>query len=462
MQNIKEKANYCLNCKTKPCSVKGCPLNNDIPSFINAIKQEQYEKAYEILTKTTVIPSICGRICPHYKQCMGSCVRGIKGEPVQIGELEAFVGDVAIKDNYEIKNLDEARVKSYESRNEKISNEEINSKQEIKNKNATKKIAIIGGGPAGLNAAAFLTRSGNEVTIYEKYNYLGGLLVHGIPEFRLPREIIKKSIDKILELGIDIKYNQELGKNLDLKELEKEYDNIILAFGANVSSKINIQGENLKGVYGANELLEYNNHPSYDGKTVVVNGGGNVAMDAARTIKRLGAKKVIVVYRRAREQMPAEQKEIEDAINEDIEFLFLNKIVRIIGDNLTQYKNSNNKQVKIKDSNLLDSDIVKKIELVKTELVQKQGESRPVPADIENSNYEIEADYVVMAIGSRPADFIKNIGLQLDERGYIKVDKNGLTSNPKIYAIGDLAGNMSTVAWAARSGREVANQINLT
>ena len=434
MQNIKEKANYCLNCKTKPCSVNGCPLNNDIPSFINAVKQEQYEKAYEILTNTTVLPSICGRICPHYKQCMGSCVRGIKGTPVNIGDLEAFVGDLAIENNYSIK------------------------KQNINNK----KIAIIGGGPAGLTAAAFLTRSGNKVTIYEKYNYLGGLLVHGIPEFRLPREIIKKSIDKILELGIDVKYNQELGKNLDLKELEKEYDNIILAFGANVSSKINIQGENLKGVYGANELLEYNNHPNYDGKTVVVNGGGNVAMDAARTIKRLGAEKVIVVYRRARDQMPAEQKEIEDAINEGIEFIFLHNIVKIIGDNLTQYKNSNNKQVKIKDSNLLDSDIVKKIELVKTELVQKQGENRPVPIEIENSNYEIEADYVVMAIGSRPADFIKNIGLQLDERGYIKVDKNGLTSNPKIYAIGDLAGNMSTVAWAARSGRDVANQINLT
>ena len=434
MQNIKEKANYCLNCKTKPCSVNGCPLNNDIPSFINAIKQEQYEKAYEILTKTTVLPSICGRICPHYKQCMGSCVRGIKGTPVNIGELEAFVGDLAIENNLSIKK---------------------------QNKN-NKKIAIIGGGPAGLTAAAFLTRLGNKVTIYEKYNYLGGLLVHGIPEFRLPRDIIKKSIDKILELGIDIKYNQELGKNLDLKELEKEYDNIILAFGANVSSKINIEGENLKGVYGANELLEYNNYPNYEGKTVVVNGGGNVAMDAARTIKRLGAKKVIVVYRRAREQMPAEQKEIEDAINEGIEFLFLHKIVRIIGNNLTQYENANNEHVKIKDSNLLDSNIVKKIELVKTELVQKQGESRPVPADIENSNYEIEADYVVIAIGSRPADFIKNIGLQLDERGYIKVDKNGLTSNPKIYAIGDLAGNMSTVAWAARSGREVANQINLT
>ena len=194
INNIEVKASMCLNCKNKPCSKKGCPLNNDIPSFISAIKEGDYKKAYDILCETTVLPAICGRICPHYKQCMGSCVRGIKGDPVNIGDLEAFVGDIAIKEGYKI---------------EKI----------IKQ---SKNVAIIGGGPAGLTAAAFLARTGNSVTIYEKYNYLGGLLIHGIPEFRLPREIIKKSIDKILELGIDVKYNQELGRNLDLKELEKK------------------------------------------------------------------------------------------------------------------------------------------------------------------------------------------------------------------------------------------------
>ncbi|MBR0427136.1 MAG: FAD-dependent oxidoreductase [Clostridia bacterium] len=411
INNIEVKASMCLNCKNKPCSKKGCPLNNDIPSFISAIKEGDYKKAYDILCETTVLPAICGRICPHYKQCMGSCVRGIKGDPVNIGDLEAFVGDIAIKEGYKI---------------EKI----------IKQ---SKNVAIIGGGPAGLTAAAFLARTGNSVTIYEKYNYLGGLLIHGIPEFRLPREIIKKSIDKILELGIDVKYNQELGRNLDLKELEKKYDNIILAFGANISSKINIEGESLKGVFGANELLEYNNHPNYEGKIVVVNGGGNVAMDAARTIKRLGAKKVIVVYRRAREQMPAEQKEIEDAINEDVEFLFQHNIKKIVGEKHVQT-----------------------IEVIKTELIEKQGETRPIPVEIENSNYFMNVDYIVMAIGSRPADFIKNIGLELNEKGYIKVDKNGLTSNPEIYAIGDLSGNISTIAWAAKSGREVAKQIDLT
>ena len=244
-KEIESKINMCLNCKMKPCSLKGCPLNNNIPDFIRAIKEEKYEKAYEILTETTVLPSICGRICPHFKQCMGSCVRGIRGKPVEIGALEAFVGDMAIKNNYKIK------------------------KQKLNHK----KIAIIGGGPAGLTAAAFLAKNGNNVTIYEKYNYLGGLLVHGIPEFRLPKEIVKKSIDKILELGINVEYNQELGKNLNLKELEKKYDNIILAFGANISSKMKIEGENLYGVYGANELLEFGKHPDYTGKTVIVNGG---------------------------------------------------------------------------------------------------------------------------------------------------------------------------------------------
>ena len=261
-------------------------------------------------------------------------------------------------------------------------------------------------------------------------------MVHGIPDFRLPREIVEKTINNILNLGIEVKYNQELGKNLFINELEKGYDNIILAFGANVSSNLGIEGEDLEGVHGGNELLESKVHPEYTDKTVIIIGGGNVAMDTSRTIKRLGAKKVIVAYRRAREQMPAEQKEIEDAINEGVEFLFQNNIVRIIG----------NKKVE-------------KVELIKTELVKKEGEERLHPRDIFGSNYEIDADIVVKAIGAHPQEFVKELGLELNKKGTIKVDENGQTSNPKIYAIGDLAGNIATVAWAAKSGRDVSEII---
>ena len=273
MNNINEKANYCLNCKIKPCSIKGCPLHNEIPDFIKEVKEKNYNKAYEILCRTTVLQGVCGRICPHQKQCQGACVRGIKGEPVSIGELEAFVFDKAMENGESLKNIWKEKIKE--------------NKKEMQNK----KVAIIGGGPAGLTAAAFLAKEGICVTIYEKYNYLGGLLVHGIPEFRLDKKIVKQTVDNILDLGINVEYNKELGKNIDLSELTKKYDAVFLAFGANCSSKMGAKGEELEGVYGGNELLEYNMHPNYKGKTVIVAGGGNVAMDCARTIKRLRSKR---------------------------------------------------------------------------------------------------------------------------------------------------------------------------
>lgn len=410
MEEIKEKANYCLNCPVKPCSNKGCPLNNNIPEFIKAVKEEDIKKAYEILSETTVLESVCGRICPHMKQCEGSCVRGIKGEPVSIGDLEAYVGDVAIKNNYKI--------------------------SEINKEKKDKKIAIVGGGPAGITASAFLLKKGFSVTLFEKYNYLGGLLVHGIPEFRLPKNIVKNTIQKVIDLGLEVKYNYELGKNLSLNELEKDYDAIFLAYGANITTKMGVEGEELDGVYGGNQLLEYNNHPDYKGKSVAVIGGGNVAMDCARTIKRLGAENVKIIYRRAEEQMPAETKEIQEAKEEGIEFLFQNNIVKIIGKNK-----------------------VEKLELIKTELVQKEGETRKVPINIEDSNYVIDIDYVVMALGSMPESFTMDLGVTLNKYGYIYIDENYQTSNKKIFAGGDIAGCKSTVAWAARSGREAANKI---
>lgn len=418
MEKIEEKANYCLNCKIKPCSLKGCPLGNQIPDFISKIKEQKYKEAYEILSKTTVLPGVCGRICPHKKQCQGSCVRGIKGNPVSIGELEAFVFDKVTQEGTTLLELWK---------------DDINSKRK---ENFGKRVAVIGGGPAGLTCSAFLAKEGINVTIYEKYDYLGGLLVHGIPEFRLPKEKVKQTVENILQLGIEVKYNQELGKNITIGELEKEYDAIFLSFGANVSSKMNVEGEELQGVYGGNELLEYNLHPDYTNKTVIVVGGGNVAMDCARTVKKLGAKSVKVVYRRAREQMPAEEKEISDAINEKIEFLFQNNVVKIIGKNR-----------------------VEQVELVKTDLIQRDGEERLVPINIDKSNYTIDADYIIMALGSKPENFISTLDLKLNKWGNVQIDDNYQTSNKKIYAGGDLAGVKGTVAWAARSGREAAKQI---
>ena len=411
-EKIQENAEYCLNCPMKPCSNKGCPLNNDIPTFIKLTKEGNIKEAYKVLLNTTVLGSICGRICPHMKQCEGSCVRGIKGKPVQIGEIESYVFDEALKNGWykDIKKTDELE---------------------------GKKVAVVGGGPAGLTCSSFLARSGAKVTIYEKYEKLGGILSHGIPDFRLDKDILNKTIEAILSFGIKVEYNKELVKDIKLEELEKNYDAVFLGFGANIPSKMNIEGEELDGVYGGNSLLEHNNHPSYKGKKVAVIGGGNVAMDCSRTIKRLGAENVYVIYRRAEKQMPAEQKEIEEAKKEGIEFLFQNNIVKILG-----------------------NDKVEKIECIQTELVKKEGESREVPINIEGSNYQIDMDYVIMALGSNPEkEVVEKLGLKLNKWCYIEVDDKHRTSREKVYAGGDLAGDKGTVAWAARAGRDAAEEI---
>ena len=419
MEDIIEETKYCLNCKVKPCSLKGCPLNNDIPAFIAQAKNGDFEEAFKILTKTTVLPAVCGKICPHYKQCMGSCVRGIKGNSVNIGKIEEYIGKVALENGYSL-------VNEYTE----ISKEEYEE-------NSKKKIAIVGSGPSGLTAAAFLRRKGFNVTIYEKYNELGGILRRGIPEFRLDKNVLDNTINKILDLGIETKYNQELGKNLSMKSLEENYDAIYIAIGANISTKMNVPGEELNGVFGGNELLEKNLHPDYKDKKVAIIGGGNVAMDCARTIKRKGAKEVVVIYRRAEEQMPAEKKEIEDAKNEGIEFLFQNNLVKILG----------NKKVE-------------KIECIKTKLEIKEGETRAVPVNIENSNYEIDIDYVVMAVGSKAdKEIIEKSGVDINTKGYIKINEKYNTNNEKIFAGGDVVGQTATVAFAARDGRNAAERI---
>ena len=407
MKEIEEIRSYCLNCKNSQCRIKGCPLDNCIPEFIHEIDSK---KAYEILCNTTVLPAICGRICPHEKQCEGSCIRGIKGEPVSIGAMEAYIGDLSIENNYELSIEVDERAKD-------------------------KRVAVIGSGPAGLTCAAFLARRGVKVTIYEKHDKLGGLLTHGIPDFRLPREVVEKTIEKILDLGVETKLNQELGRDFEIEDLAKKYDAVFVAIGANIPAKMNVEGENLNGVYGGNYLLEYNKHPNYTGKKVAIIGGGNVAMDSARTIKKLGASEVYVIYRRAEEQMPAEKKEIADAKKEGIEFLFQTNIVKILG-----------------------TEKVEKLECIKTELVKKEGENRLSPVNIEGSNFSLDMDYVVMATGSKPENNIIE-KFEKNEYGYIKIDENMQTSIPKMFAGGDIVGQKATVAWAARSGRDAATNI---
>ena len=395
--NIKQKAEYCLNCKNPQCRT-GCPLGNNIPAFIQKVKEDNLEEAYKILCETTAIPAICGRICPHQKQCQGKCIRGIKSEPVSIGEIEAYVGDWALNNT----------------------NSLLNCCKDIQEKN--KKVAVIGGGPSGLTAAVFLRKNGYKVTIYEKQKDLGGILKRGIPEFRLPNEIVEKTIEQILALGINVQCEKELGRNLELANLEKEYDAVYLSIGANIPRKMAIEGEELEGVYGGNSLLENQNHPDYTNKKVAIIGGGNVAMDCARTIKRMGAEQVVVIYRRSEAEMPAESKEISDAKKEGVEFLFLNNIVKILGTNK-----------------------VEKIECIKTELVQKEGETRKSPVNIENSNYILNMDYVVMAVGGEvDKDLIEKCNISTTTKKYVQVNENNQTSDEKVFAGGDVVGQNST------------------
>ncbi|MDO4996222.1 MAG: FAD-dependent oxidoreductase [Bacilli bacterium] len=408
MKDIIKKTNECLSCIKKPCT-NGCPLNNDIPEFIKLVKEEKVEEAYKVLSNTTVLPSICGRICPKERQCQGSCVKKIKGQPVEIGNIESYIGDYSIKNNL------------------KLPSKKLNKY----------KVAVIGSGPASLTCAAFLRREGYNVTIYEKYDYLGGLLVHGIPDFRLDKKIVKESIEKILDTGINVEYNMELGNNLLLEDIEKEYDAIFIGIGSNISRKMNIEGEGLNGVYGGNELLEKEIKLDYKDKTVIVSGGGNVAIDVARVVKRQNAKKVIIVYRRSKEEMPADETELNEALKDGVEILYQTNILKING-----------------------TDKVENIEVIKTELVKKENETRLTPVNIEGTNYNINCDYVMMAVGSiADKNITTKLNIELDKNNKIIVNHKYQTSNKKIFAGGDIANVEATVAYAARSGRDAAISI---
>ena len=403
--NIKDLANYCLQCKNSPC-MKGCPLGNHITDFIRLYKEDNYQEAYNKLLETTCLSSVCGRICPHESQCQSKCIRGFKGDPVKIGEIEKEIGDIAIRENFPIK---------------------------VREPN-NKKVAIVGSGPAGLTCAFFLKVNGFDVTIYEKHDYLGGLLRHGIPEFRLDRKVLDDTINRIINLGIDVKYNMELGNNLDLDTLINNYDAIFIGIGANLSNYMNIPGEDLNGVILGNEFLEEKQELDLNNKKVIVSGGGNVAIDVARTVKRMGAD-VTIVYRRDEASMPANKVEIEEAKNEDIKFLFQTNILEVLG-----------------------SDRVEEIKVIKTELVDT-GEGRPKPVNINGSEYNIPCDYIFMAIGSHAdSNILSKLNLELVE-GYIKKDDHNLSSNSKVYVGGDIANDTKTVAYAAYNGRKAAFSI---
>ena len=410
MEKIDKIVSNCLGCIKKPCQM-GCPLLNDTTGFIKLVKENKYKEAYELSCKTTVLQAICGRICPHTKQCQGHCVKKAMHAEVEIGKVEAFLGDMAIKNEWDIP---------------KLTNKKLN-----------KKIAVVGGGPAGLTCSAFLARSGYDVTIYEKHSSLGGIPEHGIPEFRLDKNTLKNAIDKILKLGIEVKYNTELGKDIAIQELEKEYDAVFISIGANISTKMEIEGESLSQVLGGNELLENRKYPNFTSKKVVVVGGGNVAMDVSRTVKRLGAKEVTVMYRRSKDEMPAEEKEVQEAIEEGIEFMYQTNIIKILGDTK-----------------------VEKVECIKTKLVQKEGEDREIPINIDGSNFLVETDYVIMAVGSK-ADkrIVDKLEIKTDEKGKIIIDKDYKTSRKKVFAGGNIVGAKDTVAWAAKSGRDAAYKI---
>ena len=430
MELIEEK-NYCLNCKNKPCSTSGCPLGNDIPGFIKA---ENDKTAFEILCKTTVLPAICGRICPKSRYCQANCIRGIKQAPVEIGKLEQYIGDISIKNNYKIpKHIDEE-----------------------------KKVAVVGSGPAGLTCAAFLAMKGIQVTIYEKNKKLGGILQYGIPSFRLDKKIVDESIKKILDLGIEAKTEKELGKDFTIEQLAKEYNAVFVSIGASKPKKI-LEGENiLSGNLLLDKIQKNEGGPNFKDKKIIVYGGGNVAIDVSRTLKRLGAD-VCIVYRRNVEQMPAEFNEIREAQNEGIKIIEKTNIIEFKDGKANCIKTKLAEIVEENGNgnepiNTINEDIKNNIKILLQQKNMKRNKTRV--ENIEGSNFEIEANYIILATGSQAdQELLNKQGIETDKKGFIKIDNHNRTSLKNVYAGGDVVGEEATVTYAARSGRETANYI---
>ena len=424
-----DEAKRCLNCKNKPC-VSGCPVNIHIPEFIAKVAEGDFEGAYQVISLSSSLPAVCGRVCPQETQCEGKCVRGIKGEPVAIGRLERFVAD------YHNAHAEGA-----------VTRPEPNGH----------KVAIIGSGPAGLTCAGDLAKMGYDVTIYEALHLAGGVLVYGIPEFRLPKAIVQKEVDNLKALGVKVETNMVIGRVLTVEELKEEYgyEAIFIGTGAGLPRFMNIPGENLKGVYSANEFLTRSNlmkaykgdstTPIQHAKNVAVVGGGNVAMDAARTAKRLGAENVYIIYRRSMNELPARKEEVEHAEEEGIIFKTLNNPVEILPTDVTDPRDPN-------------FGWVKGIRCVEMELGEPDASGRRSPIVKEGSEFELEMDCVIMALGTSPNPLLKATtpGLDTRRRGEIVADENGLTSIEGVYAGGDAVTGAATVILAMGAGKTAA------
>ncbi len=427
------EANRCLNCKNKPC-IAGCPVNIDIPAFLARAKEGDFEGAYQVINKTSSLPAVCGRVCPQETQCESKCTMGIRFEPVGIGRVERFVAD--------------------------WHNANATEKAKAPAPNGHR-VAIVGSGPSGLTCAGDLAKKGYAVTIYEALHKAGGVLVYGIPEFRLPKAIVGKEVETLKELGVDLQTNVVIGKTLTIDELfDDGFEAVFVGSGAGLPNFMNIPGESFKGVYSANEFLTRNNlmkaynsdpdTPVMKGGKVIVVGGGNVAMDAARTALRLGAEKVSIVYRRSMEELPARREEVEHAMEEGIDFQLLRNPVEILG-----FKNPDNPRDE-------RNGFVCGCRIQKMELGEPDAKGRRRPVAIPGSEYEMEADTVIIAIGTSPNPLIKDTtkGLEVNNHGGFVVNEDGLTSRKGVYAGGDAVTGAATVISAMGAGKVAAKAID--
>lgn len=423
------EAQRCLQCKHQPC-VSNCPVNVKIPEFIAEITKNNFIGAYQKIRETSSLPAICGRVCPQESQCEAKCVRAKKGEAVAIGRLERFVSDYAIQHQDELDSIEQVHLNG-------------------------KKVAVIGGGPAGLSCAGELAKKGYQVTIYEALHQMGGVLSYGIPEFRLPKKLVKQEVDLLKKLPVEMKNNRVIGKSMMIDELlsEENYDAIFVGSGAGLPKFMDIPGENLPGVYSANEFLtrinlmkafqkDKSDTPLYISESAVVVGGGNVAMDAARCAKRVGAKNVYIVYRRSEEEMPARLEEIHHAKEEGVEFVLLSNPTEILPD---------------------AEGYVRAIKCVKMELSEPDSSGRRRPVVVENSEFEIACGTVIIAIGNTPNPLIAKTTPDIDTHhwgGIIINDETGATTKEGVYAGGDTVTGAATVILAMGAGKKAAAAID--